>query len=107
MASKYYGDLVFSTGEYEKDGEKKKPWSKAGAVFKDSETGNISIKFEAMPVGEWSGWMKVFNNSSDGNIRDGKYDKDIETIKAIGDAKKEVVLEDIDDKPIDLSEIPF
>jgi len=104
MASKYYGDLVFSNGEYTKDGETKKRWSKAGAVFKDSETGNLSIKFEAMPVGEWSGWMKIFINDRE---KAGEYDRDIKTAKELGKATHDVVLEDIDDKPIDLSDIPF
>lgn len=98
MSSKYYGDLVFSTGEYEKDGETKKRWSKAGAVFQDSETGNMSIKFEAMPVGEWSGWMKIFKND--------RNDKPTTQPQALN-GRKDVVIEDIDDKAIDLSEIPF
>ena len=95
MASKYYGDLVFSTGEYEKDGETKKRWSKAGAVFRDSETGSISIKFETMPIGiDWSGWMRVFKKDSD--------NKQPQPAEA-----KDVAPDHIDDQPIDLSEIPF
>ena len=95
MAFKYQGDLVFSTGEYEKDGETKKRWSKAGAVFQDSETGNMSIKFEAMPVGEWSGWMKIFKND--------RNDKPMPQAQALSGGK-DVVL---NDNAIDLSEIPF
>ena len=91
MAFKYHGDLVFSTGEYEKDGETKKRWSKAGAVFQDSETGNMSIKFEAMPVGEWSGWMKIFIKDKPNTPR----------------PAKDVVIDDIDDKPIDLTGVSF
>ena len=44
MASKYYGDMCFSDGEYEKDGQKKKTWAKFGSVFKDEETGRLSVK---------------------------------------------------------------
>lgn len=84
---KYYGDLVFSTGEYEKDGEKRKRWSKAGAVFQDDD-GRMSIKFEAMPVGEWSGWMNIFEKR---------------------DESKQPKQENkpIDNEPINLSDIPF
>lgn len=84
---KYYGDLVFSTGEYEKDGEKKKRWSKAGAVFQRDD-GRMSIKFEAMPVGEWSGWMNIFEKR---------------------DEPKQPKQENkpIDNEPINLSDIPF
>lgn len=81
---KYYGDLVFSTGEYEKDGEKRKRWSKAGAVFQGDD-GRLSIKFEAMPVGDWSGWMNIFEKRDE--------------------AKTES--KPIDDEPINLSDIPF
>lgn len=35
------------------------------------------------------------------------YSQDVEKVKAVGNARRDVVLEDIDDKPIDLSEIPF
>ena len=60
MAGRYYGDLIFSTGEYEQDGKTKKRWSKAGAVFKDHETGNMTIKLEAVPVSpDWSGWLTI------------------------------------------------
>lgn len=98
MASKYYGDLVFSTGEYEKDGETKKRWSKAGAVFRDDETGSISIKLEAVPATpDWSGWMRIF-----------KSDRDNQAGGQSNEAKpKKAKTEDIDDRPINLSEIPF
>ena len=63
MAHRYIGDICFSTGEYtDKQGEIKKRWSKAGAVFENEATGDLSIKFEAMPAptGEWSGFMRIF-----------------------------------------------
>lgn len=101
MASKYYGDLVFSTGEYEKDGETKKRWAKAGAVFRDDETGSMSVKLEAVPVSpDWSGWMRIF-------VKDGKRSHEPMTQAQALNGGKDVVPDDIDDKPIDLSEIPF
>lgn len=101
MAFKYYGDLVFSTGEYkDREGKEKKSWAKAGAVFQDSESCKLSVKFEAMPVGEWSGWMKIF-------VKDGERSNEPMTQAQALNGGKDVVLQDIDDKPIDLSEIPF
>lgn len=99
MASKYYGDLVFSTGEYEKDGETKKRWSKAGAVFRDDETGNISIKLEAVPATpDWSGWLRVFKSDRDNQAGASSDEKT---------NSKPAKVDNIDDRPIDLSEIPF
>ncbi|NCU40898.1 hypothetical protein EOL73_04030 [Candidatus Saccharibacteria bacterium] len=89
MASKYYGDLVFSTGEYEMNGQKKKRWSKSGTVFEDPETGRLSIKFEAIPAGEWSGWMRIFEK--DNNNQNNQKSKQNKT----------------DNEPISLNDIPF
>ena len=88
--TKFYGDLMFSTGEYtNKDGETKKRWSKAGAVFNNN--GKLSIKFEAMPADpNWSGWMSIFPDNRNSQ-----------------QSQKDVVPIDVDDKPIDLTEIPF
>lgn len=102
MASKYYGDLIFSTREYEdKDGNKKKAWSKAGAVFKDDETGRMSIKFEAMPFGlDWSGWMSISPK------RDNQDERPLKQHEVLKQAR-DVAITEIDDGPIDLTEIPF
>lgn len=100
MANKYIGDLMFSTGEYEVNGEKKKRWTKAGAAFQDPETHRISIKFEAFPAGpDWSGFMTIMPP------RD-KEPKPMTQAQALNGGKDFAPTE-IDDKPIDLSEIPF
>ena len=93
MASKYFGDLKYSVREYEKDGEKKKVWNKAGAVFQNEKTGRLSVKFESLPFGieGWSGWMSIFPADNDSKEK----------------KSQDVAPTDIDDKPIDLSEIPF
>jgi hypothetical protein len=63
--AKKIGIASISTGEYEKDGEKKKRWLNIGVVFED-ERGNISIKFEVLPVmtadkvGYGAAWVKIF-----------------------------------------------
>jgi hypothetical protein len=59
------GTAAISTGEYEKDGQQKKKWLNIGAVFED-EKGNVSIKFEVLPVptpqkdGYPAAWVKIF-----------------------------------------------
>lgn len=59
------GVASISTGEYEKDGEKKKSWLNIGVVFED-EKGNVSIKFSVLPVpvpdksGYPAAWVKIF-----------------------------------------------
>lgn len=62
MSSSYYGDAVVSTGEYQdQQGQTKKRWTKVGAMFRDTESGNISIKFDVLPMpkdGEC--WVKIF-----------------------------------------------
>lgn len=101
---KYIGDLCFSSGEYEKDGETKKRWTKAAAVFQEVETGNQTYKFEALPAADWSGWMKLFAPRKQDNRESSNFDKFVSKKEEL---KKDTVLEDIEDKPIDLSEIPF
>ena len=56
-------------------------------------------------------WLNIYLDDesapeSPKTTQDGKYDDDIAMVKAIGEAKKDVILEDIDDKPIDFN-IPF
>ena len=100
MASKYYGDLCYSNGEYtDNEGQTRKRWNKAGAVFQQDD-GRLSIKFEAMPVGEWSGWMNIFPAKKENT-------KPMTQAQALNGGK-DVAIEDIDDKPIDLDNlIPF
>lgn len=105
MASKYIGDLCFSTGEYEVQGETKKRWTKAAAAFKDEETGRVSFKFEAMPQGvEWSGWMNLFLDKKDKGPSSNQsgYEKAKEARQKLNDPAPEPSSE-----PIDMSDIPF
>ena len=61
MASKYTFDVVATTGEYTNGaGEKKKQYTNVGKAF-TNESGQISIKLTAIPVGpEWSGWVSLY-----------------------------------------------
>ena len=105
MASKYYGDLCYSNGEYtDNEGQTRKRWNKAGAVFQQDD-GRLSIKFEAMPVGEWSGWMNIFQNGNSSGKPNSS--KPMTQAQALNGGK-DVAIEDIDDTPIDLDNlIPF
>ena len=90
-------DVAF--GEpYEKDGEDKKSWHNIGTLFVDDEDGRMSIKLHSMPapgVG-FNGWLSVFEQKPREGAQGGQTRQ-----------SRDVVIEDIEDKPIDLSEIPF
>lgn len=66
MASSYHGDIKVSTGTYNdpQTGVEKKRWLKIGAAFVD-ENGNMSLKFEALPLAKPEGtWAKIFTNDN-------------------------------------------
>ena len=87
------------------DGKDKNVYQTIGTAWVSPHESTITVQIETLPISkDWNG--KLFINKPY-EKKDGKYDKDIETVKAIGEVKKDVVLEDIDDKPIDLSELPF
>lgn len=93
MANKYVGDLCFSNGEYELNGETKKRWTKAAVIFENQETGRRSYKFECFPAGEWSGFMSEFPPKNKPITHN-------QVLEQTGHM-------DIKDEPINLSEIPF
>jgi hypothetical protein len=55
--SKVY-DVVAVTGTYTKDGVEKPIWKNCGVVVKTEK--GLSMKLDLVPVGEWSGWFKLF-----------------------------------------------
>ena len=61
----YYGDICSVTGEYEKDGQQKKQYTKIGAAFSDDGV-SFTLKLSALPLGtvDKSGypvaWVKLF-----------------------------------------------
>lgn len=63
MSMRRYGDVMASTGEFIDDqGKKAKRWLKVGVLMRDSSSGAISIKLDAIPIGPtWSGWLAVRN----------------------------------------------
>jgi hypothetical protein len=59
MAKKVF-DAVATTGTYtDRSGAEKKRYQTVGAVFEDDK-GRMSLKIEAIPVGEWNGWVSFF-----------------------------------------------
>lgn len=71
--------------------------------------GNATFKSESRPLGELPSQPAKSQSqpaASGGDI-EAKLDYLITLVEQLADHEKDVVLEDIDDKPIDLSEIPF
>jgi hypothetical protein len=60
MATKL-GDLMAPNGTYRtQDGEEKTRWIKCGVAIHSDK--GLRIKLEAVPVGEFDGWMSVFED---------------------------------------------
>jgi hypothetical protein len=58
-----YLEAVATVGTYKdrETGEEKKRRLNVGTLFRDDETGRLSLKLEAVPVGkDWSGWIDLF-----------------------------------------------
>ena len=59
-------DVMAAGGQYQSGGETKTRWIRCGAMFKNDETGRISIKLESLPVGtsnddgEGGIWLSCF-----------------------------------------------
>jgi len=54
-------DVVARGGEYQdREGNTKVRWINCGSMFKNSE-GKVSIKIDSIPVGEWDGWLSLFD----------------------------------------------
>lgn len=54
-------DLKFKARTYiDKDGKEKGVWVKVGTLFSSPHGSNMTIKLDAVPVGEWNGWLSVY-----------------------------------------------
>lgn len=103
--------------EYGQEGNTKTKWTTIGVIIENEKDGKKrrSVKLNFIPTG-WDGYASVFpidrdrDNKRQDNRRDAT-DEDQSTshddINQTDKRTDEVVIEDIDDKPIDLSEIPF
>lgn len=63
MAMTFFKEVKVSTGEYtNSQGETKKSYTKIGAMFKDEQTGSMSIKLDVLPMGKEGGvWLSLFD----------------------------------------------
>lgn len=52
-------DVVATVGTYtDRDGNEKRRYQNCGAVFE--KDGKLSLKLEAIPVGDWNGWFNLY-----------------------------------------------
>ena len=104
--TRLYARLRVKTGTYQ-DGEKtKNRYADVGVLFASENFNNMYIQLDTLPINEeWGG--RIFVNPIEDRentvVRD---DTPMTQAQALNGGKDEV-LEDIDDKPIDLSTIPF
>lgn len=92
------GSITIVTGTYKKDGEDKNRYLQIGTLFQrlddnENPTNRMTVKLDALPPPNSDGqyWLNVYP------IRK----------KEDGDDAGSQDHENLDDKPIDLSEIPF
>lgn len=96
-------DVRAKVREYIKDGETKSVYATIGSADVSDHGSVIKVYIDALPL-KFDG--RLYINKPYEKKEDGKFDNDIKVIEEIGKAK-ENVLEDIDNKTIDLSTIPF
>ena len=96
-------DVRAKVREYIKDGETKSVYATIGGADVSDHGSVIKVYIDSLPL-KFDG--RLYINKPYEKKEEGKFDNDIKIVEDIGKAK-ENVLEDIDDKPINLSEIPF
>lgn len=108
-----YADLKVKIREYDdrETGKKKGVWASVGTILATPHLSSMFIVLDSIPVNSldksgnkapFDGRVSVFKRDDFGEMGEVTSAYDLVTNKP-----KDVVLEDIDDKPIDLSEIPF
>ena len=110
---KLYARLRVKTGEYESDGKTKNRYAEIGVLFASPHFNNMYMNIDTLPISkDWDG--RIYVNPIEENkviqtADDFKESRPIAQHEVLEQAKKneDVIIEDIDDKPIDLSEIPF
>ena len=55
--------LVVPNGTYQKAGQEKTSWLNVGHILRDGQ--KPKIKFDCLPVGEFDGWVQVFDVDED------------------------------------------
>lgn len=67
MTMRKYRDVLATVGEYtDAAGRKCKRTVKVGALFRDDQSGRMSLKLDLVPVlPTWSGWLRVVTPGED------------------------------------------
>lgn len=64
-------DVVAITGKYtDRDGNEKRRYQNCGAVFETDK--GLSLKLEAIPVGDWNGWFSLYEPRTDARPAQGR-----------------------------------
>jgi hypothetical protein len=102
------GLVKITNGKYEKDGVEKTRYVTVGEYFATDHSSRQAIKLYATAFSEEK-WLNIYIDEEFKNNSDAPMPQSTVMDVAYSDNKKsnDVILEDIDDKPIDLSEIPF
>lgn len=103
---KPFADLKYKARTYkDKDGNEKGVWLTVGTLFSTPHGSHMSIKMDSMPVGEWNGWLSVYEREDALERQDSR---PMPTSTVMDEAYKDKLPNDSEaDKPIDLTEIPF
>jgi hypothetical protein len=112
--SKYrpYADLKVKVREYDdkETGKKKGVWMSVGTIFATPHLSSQFMVMDALPINSldregnkipFDGKVSIFKRD------DFASQEEVTSADDLVSKPKDVVIEDIDDKPIDLSEIPF
>lgn len=90
MPVKY--EIVAKTGSYtDSAGEEKARWTKCGVILKTDK--GLSMKLDAVPVGDWNGWFSLFPPKEYKKEPQGKPGRDEQAVQ------KQVTAEFDDDIP--------
>ena len=65
---KPYADLKVKTRTYiDKDGKEKGVWLTIGTLFSSPHGSNLTIKIDAIPTGDWNGFVSIFKREQPEN----------------------------------------
>ncbi len=101
--------------QYTSKGEEKTKWNNIGSIIEIEKDGKKyqKVKLNNVPIG-WDGWAYLFDPKPYEGKKDNRkeysqdeYDQSSNDMNSDNGGSQDTVIENIDDKPIDLSEIPF
>jgi hypothetical protein len=95
--------LVAVTGKYMKDGVEKNQYVTCGGMFKRDD-GSFSIKMDSIPLGDWNGWLGVYDLDED---RQQNYNKGTEAAREAMAPAGGAVQPGMDDFSDDIPFAPF